>query len=670
MKENNKIRTTCTMDCPDTCGLEVEVQNGKISKISGTRDHPVTNGFICSKVSNFAKRVYHKDRLLYPMKRIGKKGEGKFEKLSWDKAIHEIVEKFHEITKEYGSEAILPYHYGGSNGILGEEFMDDYFFAKLGASRISKTLCAVPTTEVATGMYGKMPGVAFEDYANANFILIWGANSKVSNIHLVPFLKKAKRKGAFIAVIDPVCNFSKNEVDLHLPVLPGTDLLLALGMINYWKKNGLLDIQFLKNHGVDFEKLLSASDALPLEKAALEAGVDLDDSILLCEKYAELSPAVLRCGWGVERNKNGGQAVAAILAISALLGKFGVLGGGYTMSNVGATKIDMQKIFGEFAWNSRILNMSQLGELLNGNLQPPVKSLFVYNCNPAVTAPDQNSILRGLAREDLFTVVHEQVMTDTAKFADILLPAPTFLEQYEIKKSYGSYILGGVQPAIPARGESKSNEEVFSLLGRAMGWDDNPFLWNTEQLIEKLTKSIQLFKEKPQSSILRNGESHYFNFPGKTPIQFKTVFPFTKDKKIHFVPDVLGEKPFEYNAVRNERYPLALISPGNSKMISSTMGEYNYKELMVTIHPDDAYTRDFQNGDIVRVFNQLGEVVCKAIVDNKIRKSVVSIPKGAWRYSSLNGKTATTLCPANVNVVGGGACFNDARVQIEKYQEK
>jgi len=658
------------MDCPDTCGLEVEVHNGKISKISGTRDHPVTNGFICSKVSNFAKRLYHKDRLLYPMKRIGKKGEGKFERLSWDEALHEIVEKYHEIIKECGSEAILPYHYGGSNGILGEEFMDDYFFAKLGASRIAKTLCAVPTTKVATGMYGKMPGVAFEDYVYSNFILIWGANSKVSNIHLMPFLKKAKRKGAFIAVIDPICNFSKSEVNLHIPVLPGTDLPLALGMINYWKQNNLIDFPFLEKHGEGFEKLLSASDEWPLERAVGEAAVDLDDVILLCDKYAELSPAVLRCGWGVERNKNGGQAVAAILAIPALLGKFGVVGGGYTMSNSGATKVDKPKIFGQFNWDSRVLNMSQLGGLLNGNLKPPIMSLFVYNCNPAVTAPDQNAILHGLSREDLFTVVHEQVMTDTTKFADILLPAVTFLEQHEIKKSYGSYILGGVQPAIPARGESKSNEEVFSLLGLAMGWNDEPFHWNTKQLFEKVTESTLLYKENPRLAVLHQGGSHHFNFPGKTPVQFKTVYPFTEDKKIHFAPDVLGERPFEYMAVRDEKFPLALISPGNSKMISSTMGEYNYKEMKVTIHPDDAYPRNIQNEEIVRVFNHLGEVVCKAIIDAKIRIGVVSIPKGAWRYSSLNGKTATSLCPAHVNVVGGGACFNDARVQVEEYDQK
>lgn len=663
---NQTIHTTCTMDCPDTCALEIQVQEGKIEKISGSKDHPVTAGFICSKISQFAKRVYHTDRLLYPMRRIGKKGDGQFERISWDEAVEEITYRFKDIIDKFSAEAILPYHYGGSNALMGDDFLDDYFFARLGASRLAKTLCAVPTSKVALGMTGKMPGVAFEDYAYSKFILIWGANPKTSNIHLVPFLKKAKKNEAFIAVIDPVKNFSDVELDLHIPVYPGADLPLALSMINYWHENNLFDQDFISNNCDGLEPLLEKAKKWSIEKAAKEAKVNPDDIRKLATKYAETSPAVLRCGWGLERNQNGGQAVAAIFAMPALLGKFGIRGGGYTMSNKEATKLDSAKIFGDIQWDSRIINMSQIGQILNSNIDPPVKALFVYNCNPAITAPEQNVVLKGLQREDLFTVVFEQVMTDSAKFADILLPAVTFLEQKEIKRSYGNYSLGGVVPAIPAMGEAKPNEEVFAALGRAMGFQDEPFFLTTDDYMQKVTQHIKMSGKTPKLDQLPEGKNYRFDFPGENPIQFKTVFPLTPDGKIHLTPSVLGDDPFQYSPVKNEKYPLALISPANSKMISSTMGEYNYPELFATMHPEDALSRGIKTGDRVKVFNDLGEVICPVKISRQLRSGVVSIPKGAWRKSSLNGKTATALCPSHVNVVGGGACFNDARIEVEK----
>lgn len=658
--------TTCTMDCPDACAIEVEVQDGKIARIGGGEDHPTTEGFICSKLSQFGKRVYHDDRLLYPMRRIGNKGEGKFERISWEDALTGITTRFREISNKFGSEAILPYHYGGSNGLLGDDFIDDYFFARVGASRLAKTLCAMPTKKVATAMNGRMPGVAFEDYPQAKFILIWGANPKASNIHLVPFLKEAKRNGAFIAVIDPVRNFSGLEADLHLPVFPGADLPLALSMINYWHENDLLDMDFINRHCDGLETLLEQAKNWPIEKASAEARVNAKDVRTLATKYAESSPAVLRCGWGLERNQNGGQAVAAILAMPALLGKFGLRGGGYTMSNSGAVKLKTTKIFGDVTWNTRIINMSQIGPLLISEIDPHIKALFVYNCNPAVTAPDQNAVLNGLQREDLFTVAFEQVMTDTALFADIVLPAVTFLEQKEIKRGYGSYIVGSVHPAISPRGEAKSNEEVFAALGRAMGFQDDAFKWSTDDYMQKVAAALHTNGKALDFDPMANRPIHRVQFDGETPIQFKNVFPSTPDGKVHLTPTVLGDRPFHYVPVENEKFPLALISPANSKMISSTMGEFNYPELIATIHPDDASPRRIETGDKVRMFNELGEVICRAKVSNQIRTGVVSIPKGAWRKSSLNGKTSTALCPSHVNVVGGGACYNDARVEVEK----
>ena len=663
---SKQYRTTCVMDCPDTCALDVTVENGKIAGIRGARNsHPDTAGFICTKVSRYARRVYHEDRLKYPMRRVGDKGSGNFERISWDDAISEITEKFRRISSRWGGEAIFPYHYGGSNGMLADEFIDFLYFSRLGASKCVKTLCAAPTTAVATGMYGKMPGVAFEDYVHAKFILVWGANPKVSNIHLMPYLRKAKRNGAFVAVVDPRRNFSDSEVDMHLPVMPGGDLPLALGMINYWQSEHKLDHDFLNAHAENLDVLLRAASDWPLERAAAKSGVPEKMIAEISERYAETNPAVLRCGWGLERNKNGGQAVAAVLAMPSLLGKFGVRGGGYTMSNGGAVSVDKSKVLGTLDWNTREINQTRLGEALLPELKTPVKALFVYNCNPVATVPDQNSVIRGLMRQDLFTVVFEQVMTDTTPYADILLPAVTFLEQQELKRGYGSYVVGGMQPVIDPVGEAKPNEEVFAMLGRAMGWNDGAFALNTSELMEKTAAAITYPNGENGGETLLKGGMQRVAFNGENPVQFVSIKPKTTNGKVNLAPAELGDAPYRFEKVFSDEYPLALISPGNEKMISSSFGEFNYPELWLTMHPDDAASRNIPDESVVRIFNELGEVVCKVRVKDSVRPGVVSMPKGAWKKSSLNGRTSVALCPQTTNVVAGGACYNDARVEVE-----
>lgn len=660
------IQTTCVLDCPDTCSLEVSVEDGRIASIRGAKDHPVTRGFICSKVSGFAGRVYHEERLLYPLRRRGAKGAGEFERISWDEAIGEIARRFADISKEWGGEAILPYHYGGSNGFLTDGFLDSYFFARIGASRLDRTLCAAPTGAVAGAMYGKMPGVAFEDYAHANCIIIWGANPRASNIHLVPFLKEARRRGAFIAAIDPVRTFSSDMVDLHLPVYPGADLPLALALVRYLRHTGRLAVDFLRRHADGVEPLLEQAEAWSLDRAAAEARVAVEDIRALADRYAAASPAVMRCGWGVERNKNGGRAVAVILALPALAGKFGVRGGGYTLSNSGAAQLDTTRIFGPDGWNKRVINMSELGAVLNGRLDPPVKGLFVFNCNPVATVPDQNAVVRGLLREDLFTVVHEQIMTDTARYADILLPATTFMEHDDVRRSYGSYVVGGTRPVIAPRGEARPNPDVFAALGRAMGFSDEPFFWSAEERFQKTTAAISLHGKPADPATLAAGSFQLYDFPGRTPVQFETVFPKTADGKIHLTPEVLGSDPFAYEPVRSEKFPLALISPGTSRMVSSTFGETNCRELTLSLHPDDAAARGIAEGDRVRAFNDLGEVHCRARLNDALSPGVALMPKGAWRKASLNGQSATALAPPHVDPVAGGACFMDARVEVAR----
>ena len=654
--------SVCTMDCPDTCSLEVEVQDEKVVAIRPGHNNPITDDFICSKVSNFAKRLYSPDRLLYPMKRTGQKGSVEFERISWEEACSTISERFHQIRNEFGGEAILPFYYGGSNGVLGQETADRAFFAKLGASRLATTVCAAPTSAAASGMYGKMPGVAFEDYVHAKLIIIWGANPKASNIHLVPILKKAKEAGAKIAVVDPKLNFSAREQDLHLPVFPGTDLVVALAMIQYWQKNNLLNEEFLKEHAIRAEILLEKAAAFDFEKASEIAKVPARDIEKLAELYAESNPAVIRIGWGLERNRNGGQAAAAILALPTLMGKFGVQGGGYTLSNSGTAKIATNKIAESVLWDTREINMNLLGKYLLEENSPPLKALFVYNCNPAVTVPNQNAILKGLLREDLFTVVFEQVMTDTAKYADIILPAVTFLEQEEIKKSYGAFLLQYLAPVIPRCGEAKPNEEVFAMLGRAMGWNDRAFQDTTEDYLRKAADAIRAPGGPISLDQLRENRVVFFDFPGRNPVLFKTSFPWTENGKINLAPSALGKNPYEYQE-NNGTYPLTLISPATNKTISSSMGEYNLPQLYAVMNPEDASSRGLLDGATVRVYNDLGEVICKLKVKDTIRQGVVSMPKGAWRKSSRNGQTATALAPDSLGTAGG-ACFNDARVEV------
>ncbi len=675
-------QTTCPMDCPDTCALEVTVKDGRIETIRGSRSgaHPTVRGFICDKVTHFDRRVYGALRLQTPLRRAGKKGSAQFETISWEEAIATIAARFREIIARHGAEAILPYHYGGSNGYLTDGGMDEFFFARLGASRLARTLCATPATEAANAVYGKMPGVAFEDYPAAQCIVIWGGNPKASNIHLVPFLREAKRKGAFIAAVDPKNNFSSDEIDLHLPVYPGTDLPLALGLIHEWNKSGKLARAFLSEHAHGLETLLAAAAEWPIEKAAAVARVPLADVRKLAEVYSSTSPAVLRIGWGLERNRNGARAMVALLAIPALLGKFGVRGGGYTLSNSGAAKLDTAKMFGNVSWNAREINMTRLAAALAGTggdmadqhgdgsavLTPPVQALFVYNANPVASAPDQTGIERGMMREDLFTVVFDQVMTDTAEFADIVLPATTFLESDEIRRGYGAYIVGGARPVIQPQGQARPNAAVFAALGRAMGFQDEPFFWDANTLLRKTIEAISIAGKSVDAATIEKGGVVRYDFPGGAPVQFSTVFPQTPDKKVHLAPEKFGKNPYYFENVTDKKYPLAFITPATSRSVSTMFAETNIPQLRVMLHPADAATRGISPGDLVRVFNDMGEIVCPAEVSARVREGVASMPKGAWRKASRNGKVSTALCPPHTQEVGGGACYNDARVQIAR----
>ena len=383
-----------------------------------------------------------------------------------------------------------------------------------------------------------------------------------------------------------------------------------------------------------------------MDRAADVTGVAASDIECLAQQYASLSPAVIRCGWGPERNRNGGKAVAAILAMPALLGKFGVRGGGYTMSNNGAMRIRVNEALGDLRWESRTINMSQLGAVLNGSVDPPVKGLFVYNCNPVATVPDQNAVIRGLLREDLFTVVFDQVLTDSAEYADILLPATTFLEHDDISISYGTYVAGGATPVISPCGEARPNADVFAALGRDMKFDDEPFRWTSDSYVRHAAAHLEIGPRPGDHEVFARGDVQRCDFNGGDPVQFETVMPLTADKKIDLAPDALGATPYGFDPVESARYPLALITPATPRMVSSTLGEFNYDELVATLHPDDAAARNVSDGDVVRIFNDLGEVICRAEVRSAVRSGEHRLMKKQWFLLLAFAGFFTTTTPA------------------------
>jgi len=658
---HSTVRTACPLDCPDSCTLEVTVEKGRVVKIDGGDANAVTRNYICGKVRRFAERMYGEDRLLYPAIRTGAKGAGTFVRVTWDEALDQIARRMEAIRDTVGAEAILPFCYGGSNGLLTQDTNDAVLFRGFGTSRLARTVCAAPTGAANQALYGKMPGVTYEDYVHARLIVLWGVNPAASGIHLVPFIKDARNRGARLVVIDPRATSLARQADLHIAPRPGTDLPLALALHRDLFQRGA-GTEFLAAHARGVEGLRARADEWTIERAARTCEIDPGDLARFAELYATASPALIRCGWGLERNRNGGAAAAAIMALPAVGGKFGVRGGGFSMSNSSAWGITAA------AWMNdtpepatRLVNMNHLGRALLDYNDPPVQMLFVYNCNPLATMPDQNRVLKGLQREDLFTVVYEQVFTDTARYADVILPATTFLENYDIAKGYGPISLQLVRPVVEPSGEARPNAEVFSELASRLG------IGEAEEETDTLLRVVGRLPPEVSATLMQDGAAQ----PpfGGAPVQFVDVFPLTPDAKIDLYPEALvahtEDNLYVYQPdPETEQYPLALISPASEKTISSTLGELRERAGVLQMHPRDAAARHLSNDDPVRVFNALGEVQCPVALNPHIKAGTVSLPKGLWRRSSYNGSTSNALVPDSLTDLGGGACFNDARVQV------
>jgi anaerobic selenocysteine-containing dehydrogenase len=662
-----RLPSVCPLDCPDACSLEVRVEDGRAVEVGGSRVNPVTAGFICSKVRRMPDHVYGSRRVLYPRMREGRKGEGRFRRVSWDEALETVAARLKDLAGRGEGERILPFCYGGSNGYLSQDSADTRLFSRLGASRLARTVCAAPSGAAAAGLYGRMRGIALQDYSHAKLVVLWGVNPSVSGIHLVPFLLESRRRGGRLVVIDPRRTRLAEKADLHIAPQPGTDLVIALAVIRWLFAGGHADERFLSRHATDVEELRRRADRWTLEEAARTARVGAADIERLARMYAESSPAAIRCGWGLERNRNGGSAVSAVLALPAVAGKFGVRGGGYTMSNSKAWDLEARSAAGDLPDSrAREVNMNLLGQtLLEG--RPPVELLFVYNGNPLATIPNQEKVRAGLSREDLFTVVFDPVLTDTALYADVALPATTFLERDEMSRGYGAMVLQEGRPVIPPVGESRPNHEVFADLVRRAGLG-RPGDPETPAAM----KEAILRRSRSGKAIRRALDSAGIAFPDENPapVQFVDAFPLTEDGKVHLVPESLdreapgGLYSFQPDPERAE-FPLALISPATDRTISSTFGELYQKQVPIELAPADAEARGISDGDRVRVFNELGEVRCVARRNPSLRPGVAVLPKGLWSHNTLSGTTATALVPDSLTDLGGGACFNDARVEVE-----
>lgn len=657
------VHTACPLDCPDACSLTVTVRGGRISRIDGGTDNTVTRGYICAKVRRFAKRIYGDDRLLHPAIRKGSKGSGQFRRVTWDDALDEVTRQFERIVERHGAEAILPLCYGGSNGMLTQDYADAIYFRRLGTSRLLRTVCAAPTGAANQGLYGKMASVTYQDYPSARFILLWGVNPGVSGIHLMPYLKEARDRGATLVVVDPRATTVARQADIHLAVRPGTDLPVALALHRHLFENGLADQTFLAAHTTGAEQLRERAAPWTFARAAEVSGVPEALLEQVADLYARSSPALVKCGWGLERNRNGGSAAAAVLALPAVAGKFGVRGGGYSMSNSSSYGIERTWLT-EPEPPTRAVNMNQVGRALTAPESTPVHGLFVYNCNPAVTMPDQKRVIEGLSRDDLFTVVFDQVLTDTAAYADVVLPATTFFEHYDYAKAYGPLSLQLGRPVIEPVGESRSNNDVFMDLVRRAGLsrDGDP-----EDDLDAMLASLAGMPEHLAEELR---ERWHITPPyAGGPVQFVDVFPNTPDGRAHLCPATLDhEAPLGLYGYQDDpastAYPLALISPASDRSISSTLAELPRADVAVEIHPVDAGARHIQDGDAVKVFNAQGEVRLRARVTPTVREGTIAMPKGLWRRQTSNGWTSNVLVPDTLTDLGGGACFNDTRVNV------
>jgi len=654
---------------------------GHATRLRGDPAHPVTRGFLCGKVARYLEREYAPSRLLYPLRRTGAKGEGRFARVSWDEALDEIAARLKGIAAEFGPESILPYSYAGTMGLLNGSGMDRRFFHRLGASRLDRTICSSAGGVGLVDALGFRYGTEPEQFRHAKLIIAWGANVLGTNVHLWPFIVEARRNGARFYTIDPRRNRTGAAADKHFFINPGSDTALALGMMHAIIGERLYDADYIERHTVGFAELANRVKEYPPERAAAMTGIGQEEIVALAREYATTRPAAIRLNYGVQRSERGSMAVRAIALLPALTGAWKEVGGGLQLSTsqafhlnrAGLERPDLQ--WRTLGREARMLNMSLLGQTLNEVSGPPVKALVVYNSNPAGIAPNQNWVRRGLQRTDLFTVVLEQFQNDTADYADLVLPATTFLEHTDLYLAYGHYYLQLARPALAAPGETRSNVEVFRALAARMGFDDACFGDSEDDMIRTLLDSEHPFV---RGITLEELERERFVRLRVAP-QGDDFLPFadggfgTPSGKCEFRAESIAYTPPVESRFGDEsllaRFPLELISPKHDDSMNSTFGnrpENDAATATVHIQSADAAARGIVTGDQVRVFNDRGSCLLRAEVDGVVQRGVVSVPSVRWASMAADHRSVNALTSERLTDKGGGPSFYSCLVQVEK----
>lgn len=703
------VHTVCSHDCPDSCGVLVTIdESGRATRIQGDPNHPVTRGFLCGKVAKYLDRVYSPDRLLYPMRRRagvakGSLPQGKefeaFERISWDEALGTIAVRLQKISDEHGPESILPYSYAGTIGVLGYGSMDRRFFHRLGASQLDRTICSTAGGDALVSVYGRKLGTDTEHFRHAHYIIAWGANVHGNNIHLWPFIEEARRDGAKLVVIDPYQTRTAKLADWHIAINPGTDVALALGMMHIILRDGLEDREYIAANTHGFTELKARAAEYTPECVSRWTGISAADIERLAREYATIKPAVIRMNYGIQRNQTGGQAARTVAMLPALIGAWKHLGGGLQLSTSGAFSWDKAVIersdlmlSSPLKRHARIVNMAQLGHALTELSDPPVKALFVYNSNPAAIAPDQTQVLRGMARPDLFTVVHEQFFTDTADYADFLLPATTFLEHKDVQGAYGHYYVQISNQAIDPIGEARSNVWLFGQLAQHMGFNEACFGDNADDLIAQALRTGQPDKQNEwmagitEETLNAAGGHQRLQFAEEKNTQPFLPFaasPFqTPSGKIEFFSESLAaqgidplpsfDPPEESRHAKQSAYPLEFLPRKADNYMNSTFANLPGHQRMeaahanlLEMHAEDASARGIHEGDPVEIFNDRGSLHFTAHVNGGVPKGVVA-SRLTWNKLSPGGHNSNLLTSQRLTDFGGGPTFYSTLVEVRK----
>lgn len=681
-----EIKTVCPHDCPDTCAMLARVQDGKLLGVRGNPDHPITRGYLCCKVNRYEERVYSPDRVLYPHRRVGAKGGGRFERISWDEALGTIVTRWKEIIARYGAEAILPYSYAGTMGVVNMPACDGRLWNRMGASRLLRTICSTAAEAGYGYTMGWSGGIDPESLVYAKTVIVWGMNAASTCTHQMAILRESQKLGATLIVVDPFRTRTAECADWHVQPEHGTDSALALGMMHVIFREGLHDEQFLRTYTVGWEALRDRvlGEYSPARVSQI-TGIPSEDIERLATMYATQRPSAIRLGYGIARNSNGGMMVRTITCLPAIIGAWRELGGGLLLSTSAHFPLNMQAVKRPdlLKGNPRAVNMNQLGEALLTLNNPPIMALYVYNSNPAAVAPNSNRVIQGMLREDLFTVVHEQLWTDTTCLADIVLPATSQMEHLDLHTAYGHLYVQLNQPAIPPLGESRPNWEVLSELARRMGYDDECFRDTAEDIIRQALNSDHPYlRGITYEYLLEHGFAKL-----KTPsdpfapylhgqITFRT--PSSKIELYSERAERDGYDPLPTYTPAEEadadpyRYPLKLLSPAAHHFLNTSFAnlermQRGERESRIWMHPKDAEARGIRNGDWVRAYNTRGEVILRAVLSAEhVRPGTTWSPSLWWHRDSPGGRNVNALTSDRLADIGGGSTFHTCRIEVER----